>query len=63
MLTSTIELLAGLCLEAVILLIGFCIVGSIVAAVRAVSSGNVRSDSQRKLHRLSRQPAGCFRGR
>ena len=43
MLTSTIELLAGLCLEAVILLIGFCIVGSIVAALRAISSGNVRS--------------------
>jgi len=43
MLTSTIELLASLCLEAVILLIGFCIVGSIVAALRAISSGNVRS--------------------
>jgi hypothetical protein len=43
MLTSTIELLAGLCLEAVILLIGFCIVGSIVAALRAITSGNVRS--------------------
>jgi hypothetical protein len=43
MLTSTIELLASLCLEAVILLIGFCIVGSMVGALRAISSGNVRS--------------------
>jgi len=49
MLTSTIELLAGLCLEAVILLICFCIVGSIAAALRAISSGNVRSTHSGKF--------------
>ena len=37
MLKSTFELLGGLCLSALPLLISFCIVGSIVAAVRAVS--------------------------
>jgi hypothetical protein len=36
MLESTVELLSGLCLSALPLLIGFCIVGSIVAALRAV---------------------------
>jgi hypothetical protein len=36
MLESTVELLSGLCLIALILLIGICIVGSIVAALRAV---------------------------
>jgi hypothetical protein len=36
MLESTIELLGGLCLSALTLLISFCIVGSIVAALRAV---------------------------
>ena len=37
MLESAVELLGGLCLSALTLLIGFCIVGSIVAALRAVS--------------------------
>jgi hypothetical protein len=37
MLESTVESLGGLCLSALTLLIGFCIVGSIVAALRAVS--------------------------
>ena len=37
MLDSTVELLVGLCLIALPLMISFCIVGSIVAALRAVS--------------------------
>jgi hypothetical protein len=40
MVESTIELLGGLCLSALILLIGVCIVGSIVVALRAVSRGS-----------------------
>jgi hypothetical protein len=40
MLESTVELLGGLFLSALILLIGSCIVGSIVAALRAVSRGS-----------------------
>ena len=40
MMESTVELLGGLCLSALTLLIGFCIVGSIVAALRAVSRGS-----------------------
>jgi hypothetical protein len=37
---SAVELLGGLCLSAPVLLIGLCIVGSIVAALRAVSRGS-----------------------
>ena len=37
MLEGTVELLGGLYLSALTLLIGFCIVGSIVAALRAVN--------------------------
>ena len=37
MLENTVELVGGLCLIALPLLISFCIVGSIVAALRAVS--------------------------
>jgi hypothetical protein len=37
MLEGTVELLGGLCLMALVLLLSFCIVGSIVAALRAVS--------------------------
>jgi hypothetical protein len=37
MLESTIALLGGLCLSALTLLMGACIAGSIVAALRAVS--------------------------
>ena len=37
MLDSTVELLVGLCLIALPLMISFCMVGSIVAALRAVS--------------------------
>ena len=37
MLDSTVELLVGLCLIALPLMISFCMAGSIVAALRAVS--------------------------
>jgi hypothetical protein len=40
MLESVVELLGGLLLSALTLLIGSCIVGSIVAALRAVSGGS-----------------------
>ena len=40
MLESTIALLGGLCLSALTLLMGACIAGSIVAALRAVSRGS-----------------------
>ena len=40
MLESIIELLGGLCLSALTLLMSLCIVGSIVAALRAVSRGS-----------------------
>lgn len=40
MLESTIGLLGGLCLSALTLLISFCIVGSTVAALRAVGRGS-----------------------
>jgi hypothetical protein len=40
MLENIVELLGGLCLIALPLLISFCIVGSIVAALRAVSRGS-----------------------
>jgi hypothetical protein len=42
MLESIVELLVSLCLIALILLIGSCIVGSIVAALRAVSHGSAK---------------------
>jgi len=37
---SIIELLSGFCLSALTLLIAFCIIGSIVAALRAVNPGS-----------------------
>jgi hypothetical protein len=40
MLESVVELLFGLLLSALILLIGSCILGSIYAALRAVSRGS-----------------------
>jgi hypothetical protein len=40
MLGSTVELLGGMCLGALTLLIVFCIAGSIVAALRALSRGS-----------------------
>jgi hypothetical protein len=49
MLESAVELLGGLFFGAVVLLIGFCVVGSMVAALRAVSresaSSPVRHDA------------------
>jgi hypothetical protein len=40
MLESVVVLMGGLLLSALMVLIGSCIVGSIVAALRAVSSGS-----------------------
>lgn len=40
MLEGVVELMGGLLLSALTLLIGSCIVGSIVAALRAVRGGN-----------------------
>jgi hypothetical protein len=40
MLKNTVELLCGLFLSALALLIGSCIIGSVVAALRAVSRGS-----------------------
>ena len=47
MLESVVELLGGLFLSAPTLLIGSCIVGSIVAALRAVSRENATVNSRR----------------
>jgi hypothetical protein len=43
MLDSALELLGGLFLTVLTLLIGSCIVGSMVAALRAVSRGSATS--------------------
>jgi hypothetical protein len=47
MLESTVEL-GGLCLSALTLLVGFCIVGSIVAALRALSRASATVSTRRK---------------
>jgi len=47
MLESTVELLGGLLLSALTLLIGSCIVGSIIVAVRAVSCGSATVSTKR----------------
>lgn len=44
---STVELLGNLLLSALTLLIGSCIVGSIVAALRAVSRGSATASTRR----------------
>ena len=44
---STIELLGDLLLSALALLIGSCVVGSIVAALRAVSRGSATVNTRR----------------
>jgi hypothetical protein len=44
---STIELLGDLLLSALALLIGSCVVGSIVAALRAVSGGSATVSTRR----------------
>ena len=49
MLESTVELLGGLGLIALTLLIGLCIVGSIVAALRAVSRASASVSAKRKV--------------
>jgi hypothetical protein len=48
MLDSTVELLVGLCLIALPLMISFCIVGSIVATLRAVSQGRATVNMRRE---------------
>jgi len=47
MLESTVELLGGVFLSALTFLIGSCIVGSIVAALRAVSRRSVTVSTRR----------------
>ena len=47
MLESTIVLLGDLLLSAVTLLIGSCVVGSIVAAIRAVGRGSATASARR----------------
>jgi hypothetical protein len=47
MLESTVELLGGLSLSALIVLIGVCIVGSIIAALRAVRRGSAAPSARR----------------
>ena len=44
---STIELLGDLLLSALTLLIGSCVVGSIVAALRSVSRGSATVSTRR----------------
>jgi hypothetical protein len=53
MLESTVELLGSLCLSALTVLMSVCIVGSVVAALRAVSRGTL---STRKRRRYSVSP-------
>jgi hypothetical protein len=48
MLESTVELLCGLSSIALLLVIGFCIVGSTVAALRAVSRGSATVSRRRE---------------
>ena len=48
MLDSTVELLVGLCVIALPLMISFCIVGSIVAALRALSRGRAAVNMKRE---------------
>jgi hypothetical protein len=47
MLESTIELLSGLCLSTLSLLVSFCIIGSVVAALRAVGRGKATLSAKR----------------
>ncbi len=44
---SAVELLGDVLLSALTLLIGFCIVGSVVAALRAVSRGSATANIRR----------------
>jgi len=47
MLEGTVELLGGLGLSGLILLIGFSIVGSLVAALRAVGRGSATASPRK----------------
>ena len=47
MLESAVDLLSDLCLSALMLLISFCIVGSTVAALRAVRPGRAIVSSRK----------------
>jgi hypothetical protein len=62
MLDSTVELLGGLCLIALPLLISFCIVGSIVAALRAVSRGRATLRTRREGITMSQGERKNWRG-
>ena len=55
MLGSIVELLAGLFLVALTLLIGSCIMGSVVSALRAVNRGSVG------IREYERGPQVCVR--
>jgi hypothetical protein len=48
MLESIVELLGGLLLSTLTLLVGFCIIGSIVVALRAVSGGSATVNTRRR---------------
>jgi hypothetical protein len=54
MLESAVELVDGLCFAAVVLLIGFCAVGSMVAALRAVSRASASSPSHREAQSVQK---------
>jgi len=53
MLESIVELLGGLLLSALPLLIGSCIVGSIVAALRAVSRGSITVNERKRASHVA----------
>jgi hypothetical protein len=56
MLESAVELLGGLFFGAVVLLIGFCVVGSMVAALRAVSRERASSPVRQEALAANRTP-------
>jgi hypothetical protein len=58
MLESTVDLLNGLFFIAMILLTAVCIVGSIVAAIRAVGHATTTSESIQEQFTDDMQPAG-----
>ncbi len=57
MLESAVELLGGLFFGAVVLLIGFCVVGSMVAALRAVSRECASSSVRQEALTAQRTPS------
>jgi hypothetical protein len=56
MLESAVELLGGLLFGGVVLLIGFCVVGSMVAALRAVSREGANSPVRQEALAAHRTP-------